>query len=107
MQILISLLLSKIEVGDLVFVLAKFIKITRLYRKLSECYLGPFKVTDKLSTHFYQIKFPQHLCTIHPVFYISQLKPTSPSQIPNCVNSPSHLLVLMINWNIRSLRYST
>jgi len=97
MQMLANPLPSKIEVGDFVFVLAKFIKTTRPSMKLSEYCLGPFKVTGKPSAHFYQIKFSQHLCTIHPVFYISQLKLASPSQIPNCVNSPSHLSVLMMN----------
>ena len=79
---------SKIEVGDLVFVLAKFIKTTRPSKKLSECYLGPFEVMDKPSAHSYKIKFPHHLCVIHPVFHISQLEPANPSLIPNHVNLP-------------------
>ena len=78
----------KIKVGDLVFVLAKFIKTTRPSKKLSECYLGPFEVMGKPSVHSYQIKFPHHLHTIHPVFYISQLEPANPSLIPNRVNPP-------------------
>jgi len=78
----------KIEVGDLVFVLAKFIKTTRPSKKLSERYLGPFKVTGKPSVHSYQIKFPHHLCVIYPVFHISQLELANPSLIPNRVNPP-------------------
>jgi len=45
----------KIEVGDSVFVLAKFNRTTRPSKKLSERYLGPFQVTGKPSTHTYQI----------------------------------------------------
>ena len=80
--------LPKIKVGDLVFVLAKFIRTTRPSRKLLECYLGPFEVTGKPSTHSNQVKLPYYLCTIHPMFHIFQLKPANPSQIPNCINPP-------------------
>lgn len=45
----------KIEVGDSMFVLAKFIKFTQPSRKLAEKYLGPFEVTSKPSIHSYQI----------------------------------------------------
>jgi len=61
----------KIEVGDCVFILARFIKSTRPTKKLSEKYLGPFKVIEKPGTHLYLIKLPNHLRTIHPVFYVS------------------------------------
>ena len=78
----------RIEVGDLMFVLAKFTRTTRPLRKLSERYLGPFEVTDKPSMHSYQVKLPHHLRVIHPVFHISQLEPANQSQIPSRVNPP-------------------
>ena len=74
--------------GDQVFILAKFIKSTRLTKKLSERYLGPFKVIGKPGTHSYLIKLPNHLRTIHPVFHVSQIKPVPLSNIPNRVNPP-------------------
>ena len=58
----------KIEVGDHVFILARFIKSTWPTKKLSEKYLGPFEVIKKLGTHSYLIKLPNHLCAIYPVF---------------------------------------
>jgi len=64
----------KIKVGDLMFVLAKFIRTTRPSRKLSKYYLGPFEVTDKPSMYSYQVKLPHYLHAIHPVFHISQLE---------------------------------
>ena len=78
----------QIKIRDQVFVLVKFIRTTRPSRKLSEKYLGLFKVTGQPGTHSYLIRLPEHLRSIHPVFYISQLEPTLSSQIPNCYNPP-------------------
>jgi len=58
----------KIEIGDCVFILAKFIKSTQPTKKLSEKYLGSFKVVEKPGTHSYLIKckrialFPSQNC---------------------------------------------
>jgi len=76
----------KIEVGDHIFILAKFVNSTQPSKKLSERYLGPFEILDRLGTHSYLIKLPNHLRTIHSVFYISQIKLASYSDIPNYVN---------------------
>jgi len=78
----------KIEVGDCVFILARFIKSTRPTKKLSEKYLGPFEVIGRPGTHSYLIKLPNHLRAIHPVFHVSQIEPAPLSNIPNCVNPP-------------------
>jgi len=78
----------KIEVGDHVFILARFIKSIRPTKKLSEKYLDPFKVIGKPGTHSYLIKLPNHLYAIHLVFHISQIEPVPLSNIPNCVNPP-------------------
>jgi len=40
---------SNLKVEDLVFVLAKFIRTTQPSKKLLKKYLGPFKITSKLS----------------------------------------------------------
>jgi len=92
----------KIEVGDSVFVLAKFIRTTRPSKKLSEHYLGPFQVMGKPSTHSYQVRLPHHLYAVHPVFYILQLEPANTSQIPNCVNPPPPPSLSMANSSMRS-----
>jgi len=76
------------KAGDPVYVLAKFIQTTQLSKKLAERYLGPFSVSEKVGTHLYLIKLPEHLRTIHPMFHISQLKPVSLSNIPNHNNLP-------------------
>jgi len=78
----------KIQVGDFVFVLAKFIRTTRPSKKLSKKFLGPFEIIGKPGSHSYQVKLPAHLRSIHPVFHISQLEPTSPSNIEGRHNPP-------------------
>ena len=75
-----------INIGDQVFVLVKFIGSMCLSKKLSEKYLGPFKITDRPGSYFYRIKLPDHLQAIHPVFHVSQLELTLTSQIPNRTN---------------------
>ena len=78
-----------IQLGDFVFVLAKFICTTRPSKKLSKKVLGPFEVIGKASSQSYQIKLPAHLHSIHPVFHVSQLEPSTPSIIEGCHNPPS------------------
>ena len=78
----------KIEMGDCVFILTRFIKSTRPTKKLSEKYLGPFEVIGKPGTHSYLIKLPNHLYAIHPVFHVSQIEPAPLSNISNRVNPP-------------------
>jgi len=67
--------------------------MTRPTKKLSEKYLGPFKVMGKPSASSYQIKLPHHLQAIHPVFYISQLEPVTLSKISNHTNPPPPVII--------------
>jgi len=82
----------EIQIGDFVFILAKFIRTTCPSKKLSEKFLGLFKIIGKPSSHSYQVKLLAHLRSIYPVFYISQLEPASPSSIEGCHN-PSPLSI--------------
>jgi len=70
----------EIQIGDFVFILAKFIWTTCPSKKLSKKFLGPFKIIGKPSSYSYQVKLPAHLRSIHLVFHISQLEPASPSK---------------------------
>jgi len=83
-----------IKVGNLVFILAKHIRTTCPSKKLSEQYLGPFEVTGKPGSHSFQIRLPEHLWSIYPVFHISQLKPCPTSLIPNRTNPPLPLIIV-------------
>jgi len=97
----------EIKVNDCVFVLAKFIKTTCPSKKLSEKFLGPFKVSDRLGLHFYRVKLPDHLKAIHPVFHVSQLKPASPNQIPNRIEPPPSRSNWTVTSSLRSCKSST
>ena len=63
-----------LQVSNLVFVLAKFIRTTRPSKKLLEKYLGPFKIIGRPGSYLYQIKLPIYLRSVHPVFHVSQLE---------------------------------
>jgi len=59
------------QLGNTIFILAKFVRTTQPLRKLSEHYLGPFKIVKRVNTYSYLVKLPEHLQAIHLVFYIS------------------------------------
>jgi len=63
-------------------------KFVILFKKLTECYLGLFKVLGKPGTHFYLVKLPNYLRAIHLIFHISQLELAHFSWILNRDNIP-------------------
>ena len=86
------------QIGDQVFVLTKFLWTMQPSRKLAKRFLGPFTITGKPSSHSFQVKLPDHLHSVHPVFHVSQLELAPCSSIPNRVN-PSPPLV-KVNSNL-------
>jgi len=78
----------EIQIGDFVFILAKFIQTTHPSKKLSKKFLGLFEIIGKPSFHSYQVKLPTYLRLIYLVFHISQLEPASPSSIEDHHNPP-------------------
>ena len=64
------------KVGDKVFVKAKFFQITWPSKKLSEKYLRPYKIIAQPGTLFFTLHLPEFMHSVHPVFYVSMLKPT-------------------------------
>ncbi|MBW0573470.1 hypothetical protein O181_113185, partial [Austropuccinia psidii MF-1] len=66
-----------------VWVASKNIKTTRPTKKLSEIWLGPFEVIEKIGSHAYHLKLPQQWKSVHPVFHVSLLEPVKKSIIPN------------------------
>jgi hypothetical protein len=51
-------------------------------KKLSEKNLGPFEVIAQDS---HTLRLPDSMCTVHPVFHVSQIEPATPNTIPNRV----------------------
>ncbi|MBW0560783.1 hypothetical protein O181_100498 [Austropuccinia psidii MF-1] len=66
----------------------------RLTKKLSERWLCPFPILNKVSTHAYQLKLPSQWKSIHPVFHISPLKPVKTSKIPNRHQDPPPPIII-------------
>jgi hypothetical protein len=64
------------HVGQQVYVHTENISTTRPSKKLSEKYLGPFKIIACPGTHLFTLWFPKHLRAIHLVFHVSQLEPS-------------------------------
>nr|GEV14486.1 putative reverse transcriptase domain-containing protein [Tanacetum cinerariifolium] len=42
--------------------------------KLNPCYIGPFKVLEKVGTIAYRLELPQQLSRVHSTFHVSNLK---------------------------------
>jgi len=57
-------------------------------KKLDHCFLGPFPIVEKVSSHAYRLGLSLALSRIHPVFHVSLLQPTSTSEVPNRVIDP-------------------
>nr|GEX40542.1 putative reverse transcriptase domain-containing protein [Tanacetum cinerariifolium] len=43
-------------------------------RKLNPCYIGPFKVLEKVGTIAYRLELPKQLSRVHSTFHVSNLK---------------------------------
>src|SRR5882672_3994808 len=57
-------------------------------KKLDHCFLGPFLIVEKVSSHAFQLSLSLALSRIRPVFHVSLLQPTSSSVIPDRVVDP-------------------
>jgi hypothetical protein len=42
--------------------------------KLSPRFIGPFRIFRRVGEMAYQLELPHHLCDVHDVFHVSQLK---------------------------------
>ena len=65
------------KVGDKVFVKAQFFRTTRPSKKLSEKYLGPYKIISQPGTLLFTLRLPESMYSVHPVFHVSMLEPTT------------------------------
>ena len=65
------------KVGDKVFVKAQFFRTTQPSKKLSKKYLGPYEIIAQPGTLSFTLRFPESMCSVHPVFHVSMLEPTT------------------------------
>ena len=71
------------QVGDKVFVKSDHIRTTRPSKKLSEKFLGPFTIIAQAGTHSFTLHLPESIHSIHPVFHVSMIEPTTPNPFPS------------------------
>jgi hypothetical protein len=76
------------QIGDLVYVKAKYFRSTRPSKKLSEKNLGPYPIIARVGSLSFTIRLPDAMKSVHPVFHVSQLEPATPNTIPNRVQPP-------------------
>ncbi|MBW0571467.1 hypothetical protein O181_111182 [Austropuccinia psidii MF-1] len=78
----------------MVWLSSKNIKSTSPTKKLSERWLGPFPILNKVSTHAYHLKLPSQWKSIYRVFHISLLEPVKTSIIPNRHQEPPPPMII-------------
>src|SRR5258705_7872035 len=77
-----------LKIGNQVYVKAKYFHTTRPSKKLSKKNLGPYEVIAIPGSHSFTLRLPQHFCSIHPIFHISQLEPAEPDPFPQRAQPP-------------------
>jgi hypothetical protein len=68
---------SRFQRKDLVYLLRRNVKITRLSDKLDSKKIGPFKIKRNIRDINFELKFPP-IIKIYSIFYISLLKSAYP-----------------------------
>jgi hypothetical protein len=65
------------QVGDFVFLKVSPIRGVRRFGKkgkLAPRYVGPFSVESRVGKVAYELRLPQHMAGVHPVFHVSMLR---------------------------------
>jgi hypothetical protein len=70
--------------GTEAYILAKWIKTTRPSKKLSNKYIGPYKIVWHVGESLVLMELPNTMQSVHPVFHVSQLEPHAPNAFPKC-----------------------
>ena len=65
------------KVDDKVFVKAQFFQTTWPSKKLSEKYLGPYKIIAQPGTLLFTLRLPESMRSVHLVFHVSMLEPAT------------------------------
>jgi len=67
------------QVGQSAFVRSQYFQTTRLSKKLSEKYLGPYKIIAQPSPQSFTLRLLDTIRAVHPVFHVSMFKPATPN----------------------------
>ena len=83
----------------------QYIRSTHPTKKLSEKFLGPFKIITQPGSHSFTLSLPDSMQSIHPVFHVSQLEPATPNSISRHLQTPPP--PIEVNSELESLKSST
>ena len=81
-------------IGDKVFVKSDHIRTTRPSKKLVEKYLGPFEIIAQAGTHLFTLRLPSSMRSIHLVFHVSMLEPSTLNPFSNREPIPEPPVIL-------------
>ena len=87
------------EVGDNVWLL-KGISTKNRKKKLSNQFLGPFKIMKKVSNLAYELDLPQKM-RCHPVFHVSLLEPFHENEFPDRTKHKRKNIILTTDYRER------
>jgi hypothetical protein len=59
---------------DEIFLSAKNIRVRKFYKKLTNCYLNSFKISEKINNNVYKLELQNQYKRLNDFFYISLLK---------------------------------
>ena len=76
------------KISDKVFVKSDNIRTTRPSKKLTEKFLGPFEILAQVGSVSFTLCLPNSMRGIHPVFHVSMLEPSAPTEFLNRTETP-------------------
>ena len=82
------------KIGDKVFVKSDNIRTTWPSKKLAEKYLGPFEIRAQVGSISFTLCLPESMRSIHPIFHVSMLEPSTLNQFPNWIQIPEPPIII-------------
>jgi len=86
------LLAPDFQIGQKVYIKAQYFRTTCPLKKLSNKYLGPYKIINKASSHSFILWLLDTFCAVHPVYHVSMLEQHPPNTIPNRIEESPPLI---------------
>jgi len=82
------------QVGQLVFIRSQYFWTTCPSKKLSEKYLGLYKIIAQPSPQSFTLCLPDIIRAAHPVFHVSILEPAIPNTFQQHSKPPPALVII-------------
>jgi len=82
------------QVGQSVFVRLQYFRTTRLLKKLSEKYLGPYEIIAQPSPQSFTLHLLETMRAVYLVFHVSMLEPATPNTFQQRSEPPPALVII-------------